>query len=323
MALARENAEATRPAARLRTVPAGILQSPVTPMTADGAVDYGTFEKLLDFHVGQGKPGTVGITMNLHIAESLNLTTEERKGLAETAVRAVGGRVPVIVNVSTPGTDAAIDLARHAERIGADGVIVIAPYYWKPAPAALYEHFAAVMGAVDIAVMAYNSPALQDGVSISPDMLTRLIERFDNFIGLKEASHNFEMFIELRAAARRARPDFALMLGVEYLLPSMTMGGKGSLAAMGGIAPRLTARLYEAVKAGKLEDAQVMQETCSALYQICKVAYPAPIKAAMELLGRPVGPTRLPIPTLDKAGREKLRGQLQALGLLDTEPHGW
>ena len=323
MALARENVEATRPSPRLRVVPAGIMQSPVTPMTADRAVDYATFEKLLEFHIGQGKPGTVAITMNLHIAESLNLTIEERKALAETAVRVAAGRVPVIVNVSTPGTDAAIDLARHAERIGADGVIVIAPYYWKPPQDALYEHFAAVMGSVGIAVMAYNSPALQDGVSISPEMLTRLIDRFENFIGLKEASHNFEMFIELRAAARKARPEFGMMLGVEYLLPSMTMGGKGSLAAMGGIVPRLTARLYEAVKAGRLEEAQPMQETCSALYQLCKVGYPAPIKAAMEMLGRPVGPTRLPIRTLDAPARDKLRGQLAALGVFDSEPHGW
>ena len=322
MAAITETIDAARPVAGLRTVPWGIMQSPVTPMTEDLAVDYATYEKLLDFNIGQGVPGTTAIMVSLHIGESLNLTDEERRRLAETAVKVADGRVPVVVNVSMPGTDAAVDLARHAERVGADGVIAISPYYWKPPQEAIYEHFAAIMEAVDIAVMAYNSPTYQDGIGLSPQTLVRLIERFDNFIGLKEASHNFETFIELRRAAR-ARPDFAMMLGIEYLEPAMAMGGRGSLSAFGGVAPNLVTGLYNAIVEGRIDDVQALQETCAHLWQLFKVGYPAPIKAAFAMMGRPVGPTRLPIRPLDAAACERLRGELAPLGIFDTEPHGW
>ena len=110
----------------LRTVPHGVMHVPVTPFKDDNSVDYATFEKLVDWHVRQ-KPSSLCVI--LHIAESVSLTIEEHKKLIEISVKVTNGRVPVIANVSSAGTDIACDLARHSEKVGADGTICLAPYY--------------------------------------------------------------------------------------------------------------------------------------------------------------------------------------------------
>ena len=135
-------------------VPNGVMQSPVTPMTGDGKLDFNTFERLLDFHITQG---TSAICYPLHIGESLNLTLAERQAAVEVAMRTIAGRAPLLVNVSVSSTDQAIDLAHHAERSGADGIVVLAPYYWPLDEDGLFAHFVAVASSVGIAMMAYNS----------------------------------------------------------------------------------------------------------------------------------------------------------------------
>ena len=122
----------------MQSIPLGIIHDPVTPFTKDNEVDLATFERVVEFLLRQNPSS---LCVNLHLAESLNLTLDERKLLAKAAVDLVAGRVPVIVHVSMPGTDQAIELARHAEKTGADCVMAIAPYYWKPSQEALYEHF--------------------------------------------------------------------------------------------------------------------------------------------------------------------------------------
>src|SRR3974390_1207095 len=125
-----------------RTVRRGIIDVPVTPFTPENAVDVDTFARVIEFLL---RHNASSLCINLHLAESLNLTTDERKLLAKTAVEVVAGKVPVIVHVSTPGTDQAVDLARHAEAVGADCVMAIAPYYWKPSQVGLDAHFSAMM----------------------------------------------------------------------------------------------------------------------------------------------------------------------------------
>lgn len=304
----------------LRTVPAGVMHVPLTPFNNDLSVDYGTFEKLVDWHIRQS-PSSLCVI--LHIAESVSLTNEEHKKLIEIAVKVTAGRVPVIANVSMAGTDQAVDLARHSEKAGADAIICISPYYWPVPEEALYEHFVRVATATGLPFMIYNSPIYQ-GVSLSPKFLVRLIERLPNFIGEKEASHNFEYFIEARRATQAVRPEFGLILGVEYIIPSVSMGGVGSMSVAGGVAPRLMQRLYELCAAGKFADALPLQDKASQFWQLLKPEYPAPIKAAMELMGRPVGPVRGPMRSMNDAQKATLRKELEALGVFDgSEPLGW
>lgn len=301
-------------------LPRGIIDVPVTPFTADNKVDPDTFAKVLEFLL---KHNASALCINLHLAESLNLTAEERKLLAKTAVDVAAGRAPVIVHVSMPGTDQAVDLARHAEAIGADCVIAIAPYYWKPSQDALYEHFAAIISATELPFIAYSSPTIMDGVGIAPSTLVRLMERFPKFIGLKEASHNWEKYLELGRAARQARADFGLFVGTEWIIPSLTLGGTACMSVFGGIGPRFIRALYDATTQGRLKEALGLQYKFSELYQITKVEYPAPTKAMWEIMGRPVGAPRLPNWPLAKEQKKELKTVLERLGLFDTEPHGW
>jgi 4-hydroxy-tetrahydrodipicolinate synthase len=206
----------------MKAIPEGIVDVPVTPFTADNKIDLDTFARVIDFLL---RHNASSLCVNLRLAESLNLTLDERKLLAKTAVDVTAGRVPVIIHVSTPGTDQAVELARHAEEVGADCIIAIAPYYWKPSQDALYEHFCAIISTTGLPFVAYSSPTIMDGVGLLPDTLLRLMERFPQFIGLKEASHNWEKYIELGRAARSIRPDFGLFVGTEWMIPASHLAG--------------------------------------------------------------------------------------------------
>jgi 4-hydroxy-tetrahydrodipicolinate synthase len=304
----------------MSTLPRGIIHVPVTPFTSENKVDPNTYGKVIEFLL---RHNASSLCINLHLAESLNLTTEERKLLAKTAVEVVAGRVPVIVHVSMPGTDQAVDLARHAQEIGADCVIAIAPYYWKPSQEALYEHFSAIMSATDLPFIAYSSPAIMDGIGIAPPTLIKLMERFPKFIGLKDASHNWQKYMELGNAARKVRPNFGLFVGTEWIIPCLTLGGTACMSIFGGIAPRFVQSLYDATINGNLKDALELQFKYSDVYQITRVEYPAPTKAMWEIMGRPVGSPRLPNRPLSADRKKEIKSALESLGLFNTEPHGW
>jgi len=304
----------------LRTVPRGVMHVPVTPFKDDLSVDYATFEKLVDWHVRQ-KPSSLCVV--LHIAESVSLAKDEHKKLIELSVKVTAGRVPVIANISMAGTDQAIDLARHSEKAGADAVICLSPYYWPVPEEALFEHFLRVARATPLPFMIYNSPIFQ-GVSLSPKFLVRLMHELPHFIGEKEASHNFEYFIEARRATQAVRPEFGVLLGVEYIIPSVSMGGAGSMSISGGVAPRMMQKLYDLCAAGKFFDAAPLQDKASHLWQLFKPEYPSAIKAAMAMMGRPVGPVRGPMRNLDAGQKQKLRKELESIGVFDSsEPTGW
>jgi 4-hydroxy-tetrahydrodipicolinate synthase len=171
--------------------------------------------------------------------------------------------------------------------------------------------------------MIYNSPIFQ-GVSLSPKFLVRLMEKLPHFIGEKEASHNFEYFIEARRATQAVRPEFGLILGVEYMIPSVSMGGVGSMSIAGGVAPNLMQKLYDLCAAGKYAEALPLQDKASQYWQIFKPEYPSPIKAAMEMMGRPVGGVRGPMRNLTDAQKKTLRAELEKLGAFNgSEPMGW
>jgi 4-hydroxy-tetrahydrodipicolinate synthase len=304
----------------MKAIPRGIIDVPVTPFTPDNEIDLDTFGRVVEFLL---RHNASSLCVNLHLAESLNLTLDERKRLAKTAVEVTARRVPVIVHVSTPGTDQAVGLARHAEKVGADCIIAIAPYYWKPSQDALYDHFSAIISATGLPFIAYSSPTIMDGIGISPETLVKLMERFPNFVGLKEASHNWEKYLELGRAARKIRPDFGLFVGTEWMIPCLTLGGTACMSVFGGIAPKFVRSLYEATTSGRLKEALPLQYKFSELYQIAKVEYPAPTKAMWEIMGRPVGAPRLPNRPLTAARKKEIKSMLETLGLFDTEPHGW
>jgi 4-hydroxy-tetrahydrodipicolinate synthase len=298
----------------------GVMQSPVTPLRADFSPDLPTFERLLDFHVRSGSPA---ISWPHHKGESLNLTIAERKRFAEAAVKVVAGRVPVTIHVSALAVEDTMELARHAQEIGADGILAITPYFWNPSLEAIHDYFVRLCTSIDLPVISYNSPSYLAGVEITGDLMSRLIERLPNFVGVKEASFNSEKFIELSRVALALRPTFAMLTGVEYLLPSVPLGGVGSYSAAGSICPNLCNRLFDACVAGDWPRARELQYTLSRLWLLFRDQYPSSLKGGMVIMGRPVGPTRAPLPTATPERQDHIRAQLEELGILQTEPHGW
>jgi dihydrodipicolinate synthase/N-acetylneuraminate lyase len=298
----------------------GVMQSPVTPLKEDFSPDLATFEKLLDFHV---RTSGTAISWPHHKGESLNLTIAERKLFAEAAVKAVAGRVGISIHVSALSVEDSLDLARHAEKIGADAIIAITPYFWNPTKEAIYEHFVRLGTATSLPIIAYNSPSYLSGIEFDGELLVRLVERLPNLIGMKEASFNSEKFIELARAVLPLRPDFALVTGVEYLLPSVPLGGVGSYSSAGAICPKLCNAAFDACVAQDWDKARELQYKLSRLWLLFRDQYPSSLKGGMVMMGRNVGPTRPPLPTASKERQAYLRTQLEELGVLDTEPHGW
>jgi 4-hydroxy-tetrahydrodipicolinate synthase len=297
----------------------GLLGCPVTPFTSNNEVDVETFEKLVDFMVRHGNDA---IVVAMHLGESLNLSVEERKTLAAAAVRAAAGRAPVLVHASMPGTDATVELAVHGDSVGAAGSVAITPYHWHPSHESLVRHFVTVANAMDGQLLAYNYPE-RLGVWVTPQILTEVLSQCDNFVGLKTAELHMEYFTEAIRVGKLTRPEFAVFSGVEYSLPGMAVGAAGSFSVCGGIAPLLVRELLDACIAGDYERALPLQYRFSALWTLLKPAYPARFKGAMEIMGRPCGPARQPAPTLTADDMKSLEADLDSLGVLASEPHGW
>ena len=298
----------------------GVMQSPVTPLKADFSPDLATFEKLLDFHV---RTGATAISWPHHKGESLNLTIPERKVFAEVAVKVVAGRIPVSIHVSALAVEDSMELARHAKKISADAIIAITPYFWHPTIESLYDYFVRLGTEIDLPLIAYNSPDYLSGLEFTGELTRRLIERLPNFIAMKEASFNSEKFLEISRVALALRPEFSMIAGVEFLAPSIPLGGKGSYSSAGAICPNLCAALYEACVAGESARARELQFKLARLWDLFRDQYPSSLKGGMVVMGRPAGPTRPPLPTATPERQAYIATQLEELGILDTEPHGW
>ncbi len=298
----------------------GVMQSPVTPLKADFSPDLQTFEKLLDFHV---RTGATAISWPHHKGESLNLTIAERKAFAEVAVKVVAKRIPVSIHVSALAVEDSMELARHAQQIGADAIIAITPYFWHPTVESLYDYFVRLGTSIDLPLIAYNSPDYLAGLEFTGDLTRRLIERLPNFIAMKEASFNSERFLEISRVALALRPEFSMIAGVEFLAPSVPLGGKGSYSSAGAICPNLCTALYEACAAGESVRARELQFKLARLWDLFRDQYPSSLKGGMVVMGRPVGPTRPPLPTATKERQAYIETHLGELGIIDSEPHGW
>jgi 4-hydroxy-tetrahydrodipicolinate synthase len=299
----------------------GVMQAPVTSLHADFSVDYDGFAKMCDFHVRHGAPA---LAWPHHKAESPNLTMDERKRGAEVLVKTVAKRVPVSIFVGSLSEEDSLDLARHAQKIGADMLLTISPYCRRPSQQEIFKSIVRIGTHTDLPVLTYNSPWRNgEGVEFTAELVERLIERLPNYIGMKDASFHSEKFLDISRIAIPLRPDFVIIMGVEHLLASFPLGAKGSFSSCGAIAPGLCNKFYAALVANDWETARQCQYKITKLYRLFKDQYPSSLKGAMISMGRDAGPTRSPLPTASKERVEFLCKQLEELGVMDTEPRGW
>jgi len=287
----------------------GSIVAMVTPFR-DGKVDEVKIRELVQFHV---KNGTDAIVPCGTTGESPTLSHAEHKRVVEVTIEAAAGQIPVIAGTGSNSTAEAIDLTQHAKKAGADGVLMVCPYYNKPTQAGLVAHYKAVAAAVDIPIIMYNIPG-RTGVNMLTETVAALAG-LPNIVGMKEASGSLEQMTEVISLCG---DRLTVVSGDDTLtLPLMAVGGKGVISVVANIVPKETAEMTRAALNGDWKRAK---ELHLRLFPLCKAMFyetnPIPVKTAMQLLGRLNGELRLPLCPMSQANRDKLQKALQAYGLL-------
>ena len=286
---------------------AGSYVALVTPFQADGSVDFAKLRELVSWHLAQGTDGIVALGTT---GESSTMSHEEDDEVARCIIETVNGRIPVIVGAGSNCTQTQLEKSRKYHDLGADGLLLITPYYNKANDEGMYRHFATVADAVDTPVILYNVPG-RTGCAISPACCARLAAH-PNIAGIKEASGNISYTAKI---ARLLSDDFCMFSGNDdMIVPVMSLGGCGVISVWANICPKECHDLVAAFASGDVAAARAMQlqylELINALF--CEVN-PIPVKEAMNQLGMNVGGYRLPLCEISDAGRETVRRALEVL----------
>ncbi len=298
----------------------GLAHAPITPFTSGLQIDFGLFEKVIEFHL---RHGAQALALPMHTGESVSLSDAEQRKLVAFTIKAVRGRVPVIAHVSDAGTGIAADRARHAQDAGAAAVVATTPYYWTPPPAMVLEHFAQIGAAVSIPFFVFYTPGELGATKIETDLVLKLLDRLGNFAGVVDASLDWQFMINIVSNAWRVRPDFQLVSGTEYMVSAGAVGATSMFSSLAGVAPARVRQLYDICRTEKYFDARPAQEDLAALRQIVKRAGAGGLKGALRAMGRECGQPRPPLDALSSGGYDKLAAELGALAVLRAEPRGW
>lgn len=286
----------------------GSFTALVTPFDKDGHIDEAKFGELIDFQIENGINGVVpcGCT-----GEAATLSHAEQKKLIKIAVEAVNKRVPVIAGTGSNSTEEALDLTEHAKKAGADGALIITPYYNKPTPKGQFLHYEKIAKAVDIPIILYNVPS-RTGISMKPEVVAELSE-IDNIVAIKEASGSLEQVSQILSLC-----NITVLSGDDSLtLPMLSVGAKGVISVAGNIVPEEVTNMVNAFFEGKTEKATELHYK---LYPIFKGIFietnPISVKTAMMFMDMLNGVLRLPLCPMTEENQEKLKDILIEAGLI-------
>ncbi|MCK0195665.1 4-hydroxy-tetrahydrodipicolinate synthase [Ancylobacter sp. 6x-1] len=282
----------------------------VTPFR-DGALDEKAIRGLVDWQIEEGTHGLVPVGTT---GESPTVSHEEHKAVVEWCVEQAAGRVPVIAGAGSNSTAEAIDLARHAEKAGADAVLVVSPYYNKPGQEGLYQHYKAVNDAIGIPIIIYNIPG-RSVVDVSVDTMARLFE-LKNITGVKDATANLARVSQQRQAMG---PSFNQLSGEDATaLAFMAHGGHGCISVASNVAPKLCSQLQNACLAGDYAAALSLQDRLFPLFQaLFFETNPSPTKYALSVLGKMSDEVRLPMVPVTDTCKEVVRAAMVHAGLIN------
>lgn len=288
----------------------GSFTALVTPFK-NGGLDEAAFRHLVDWQITEGTHGLVPVGTT---GESPTLTHDEHKQVVEWCIEETRGRVPVIAGAGSNSTHEAIELAQHAEKAGADAVLVVTPYYNKPTQDGLYQHFKAVNDAIGIPIIIYNIPG-RSIVDMSVETMARLFE-LKNIAGVKDATANMARVSQQRAVMG---PQFNQMSGEDITaLGFMAHGGDGCISVTSNVAPRLCSEFQSACMRGDYAAALRIQDQLLPLHANLFVeSNPAPVKYALSLLGKISDVLRLPMVPATEPTRKLVRGAMVHAGLLN------
>lgn len=282
----------------------------VTPMDADGRVDNDAFMRFVEWQITEGTNGIVPVGTT---GESPTLSHAEHKHVVELAIKAAKGRVPVVAGAGSNSTAEAIGLARHAEQVGADAVLVVTPYYNKPTQEGLYRHYKAIADSIALPVFIYNIPG-RSVVDMSVETMARLAE-IRNIVGVKDATANLTRPLH---TLRACGAGFVQFSGEDHTAVAfLASGGHGCISVTSNVAPRFCAQIHAAWAKGDVKTAMEIQQRLVPLHDamFCETS-PGPVKYATSLLGFGANHVRLPLAPISPASAEKVKTAMRDLGLL-------
>jgi 4-hydroxy-tetrahydrodipicolinate synthase len=282
----------------------GSMVALVTPFK-NGQVDWPSLEALVEFHIQNGTHGIVpcGTT-----GESATLTHQEHDDVIRAVIKAVHKRVPVIAGTGSNSTDEAVRLTREAEKSGADGALMISPYYNRPTQEGIYQHYKAHRVGIHL-----SSTASRTGSKVEPETLARLAEI--SVAGVKEATGSVDQAIDV---IRLCGDRLAVFSGEDSLIYSlMALGGKGVISTVANVAPKETAQLTEACLKGNWEQGRAIQfKLIPLIRSLFTETNPIPVKTALSLMGKCSGELRLPMTPMAEGNLKKLSQAMREFGLI-------
>ena len=292
------------------TIFKGTFVAIVTPFI-DGKVDEQGLKNLIEFQIENGTRGIVpcGTT-----GESATLTHDEHHRVVELTIKTVDGRVPVLAGTGSNSTAETIELTKHAKEAGADGSLMITPYYNRPSPEGLYQHFKSAAEAVDIPIIMYNVPS-RTGVNMLPATVARCAE-INNIVGIKEATADLNQISEV---IRLCPPEFAVVSGDDFTaMPTIALGGTGLISVTSNVAPADMAACIDFALKGNFVEARALHFKLFPLMQAMFFeSNPAPAKQTLELMGKIIsGTPRQPLSSMSTASIERLKTVMSAYGLI-------
>jgi 4-hydroxy-tetrahydrodipicolinate synthase len=284
----------------------GLFTALITPFKEDGDVDFAAYERLIDRQIKRGVDGLVpcGTT-----GETPTLSEEEHLAVVECCIKAAAGKVPVIAGAGSNNTAKTIDMVNKISKLGADGVLIVTPYYNKPSQEGLYQHYKTVHDSSDIPVMLYNVPS-RTGVDIACETVIRLSE-LPRIVGLKDASGKLERPAKLKILG--IREDFALLSGNDdTALAFCSMGGVGCVSVTSNVCPDISSAMFKALKVGDYATAKIYQDRLAPLNEalFCETN-PVPCKFALSELGLCSAKVRLPLWEISDNSKTKVRTALE------------
>lgn len=287
----------------------GSIVAIVTPMHADGSLDFPGLRKLIDWHIAEGTDGIVIVGTT---GESATVTVDEHCALIKLAVEHTAGRIPIIAGTGGNSTVEAIQLTQFAKEAGADAALLVVPYYNRPTQEGMYQHFKAIAEAVDLPIILYNVP----GRTVA-DMTNQTIVRLaaiPNIVGIKDATGNLARGIDL---LRLAPPSLAVYSGDDAsAMALMLCGGKGNISVTANVAPRAMHELCVAAMAGEIAAAIAINNKVFPLHQQLFIEpNPVPVKWAMAEMGLMPAGIRLPLVALADECHDAVRTALRSAGL--------
>lgn len=283
----------------------------VTPFKENGEVNYEKLEEIVEEQIAGGTDAIIACGTT---GEASTMTHEEHLDVIEYICRVTRKRIPVVAGTGSNCTETAVYLSAEAEKRGADGLLLVSPYYNKATQKGLMAHFTAVADAVKIPVILYNIPG-RTGVTIKPETIAALCRDVDNIVGVKEASGNFSAIATLMSLSD-GKVD--LYSGNDdQIVPLLSLGGKGVISVLSNVAPRQTHDICAAYFAGDVKTSASLQlKAIPLITELFSEVNPIPVKAAMNMMGKGVGPLRMPLTEMEPQNQEKLKKAMTAYGIL-------